>query len=383
MRSLWSAVTRLRTAAAESLAAQPPPPPPRDATAAREDVLEHGLSAERALALGNALEAEGRLLEAVDALTDANRLRRDTDVERRLVRLRRAAFTQLDRSLSPPSWPPEVPEDRPGQAEGPPIISAAELTPGILRNGIRRHGALLVRGLVPLERVVRMRRAIDAAFHAQEAAAIGWFTPETRAWCDLLEDVPNGDDRRLWTRVAQAVLVADSPRAFFEFMDTIRDTGVERLLTAYLGERPTLAMEKCTLRRIGAGDWKVRYANWHQDGSFLGKGIRTVDAWFSLCKSGRDAPGMEIVPRRLDRLLPTGEHGAFYDWCVSPETIARELPGMAMWRPDFEEGDVLFFDEMCLHRTVAEEGMTQLRYSIESWFFASSVYPAEWTPLVV
>jgi hypothetical protein len=37
-----------------------------------------------------------------------------------------------------------------------------------------------------------------------------------------------------------------------------------------------------------------------------------------------------------------------------------------------------------LHRTAAAPGMTAVRYAIESWFFASSVYPADkWTPLVV
>lgn len=36
-----------------------------------------------------------------------------------------------------------------------------------------------------------------------------------------------------------------------------------------------------------------------------------------------------------------------------------------------------------LHRTAAAPGMTDVRYAIESWFFASSVYPDTSTPLVV
>jgi len=55
-----------------------------------------------------------------------------------------------------------------------------------------------------------------------------------------------------------------------------------------------------------------------------------------------------------------------------------------IWRPEFEPGDVLFFDDRCLHRTAAELGMPNVRYAIESWFFAPSVYPTGTsTPLVV
>jgi len=134
------------------------------------------------------------------------------------------------------------------------------------------------------------------------------------------------------------------------------------------------------LRRV---DITPQHAIWHQDGAFLGKGIRTVDAWFALSPCGRDAPRMDLIPVRLERVLATGETGAGFDWTVSADTIARELPGVSVWRPEFDPGDVLLFDEMILHRTAAAPGMTGLRYAIESWFFAPSVYPDTSTPLVV
>ena len=81
------------------------------------------------------------------------------------------------------------------------------------------------------------------------------------------------------------------------------------------------------LRRADAS---LHASTWHQDGAFLGEGIRTVDAWFALSRCGRDAPGLEVIPVRLERVLPTGEAGTYFDWTVSPETITRELPGI--WR---------------------------------------------------
>jgi hypothetical protein len=101
----------------------------RDAATLREEVLEHGLTADRALELADVLEREDRLVEALEILTQANRLRRDFAVERRLVRLQRAAFAQLDRSLPPPAWPPFVPDDAQGTAEGPLVVTPGELVP--------------------------------------------------------------------------------------------------------------------------------------------------------------------------------------------------------------------------------------------------------------
>lgn len=355
----------------------------RDAAAVREDILAHGLTAGRAQELADALETEGSLLDALEMLTEANRLCRDAAVERRLVRLRRAAFAQLDGSLPPPAWPPFVPEDAPGTTEGPPVVTPAELTPGVLRNGILRHGCVLVRGLVPPARVARLRHAIDRAFEADAATLAGRALPEMRAWFDPIEDLPDADLVRDWGRKGQGVFAADSPRALHEFLETVREVGLDQLIAAYLGERPTLSVEKTTLRRV---DTTTQHPEWHQDGAFLGKGVRTVNAWFALSRCGRDAPGLDVIPIRLERVLATGATGetaTFFDWVVSAETIARELPGVAVWRPAFEAGDVLLFDHLTLHRTANAPDMPNVRYAVESWFFASSVYPKGSTPIVV
>lgn len=330
--------------------------------------------------LADALEAEGRGLECLEVLIEANRLRRSGAVERRLARVRRDAFARLDRSLPPPAWPPFVPEYEPGTASGPLVVDAAALTPGVVRNGLLRHGCVLVRGLVPPQRAARLRAAIDRAFDAYDATSAGLATPETQVWYDPLEGVSDGAELRRFGRAAQSVLAADSPRALYEFLETVHEVRLDRLIAAYLGERPTLDVKKCVLRRV---DWTCQHSLWHQDGAFLGPGIRTVDAWFALTPCGRDAPGMDLIPLRLPGLLTAGGENAGFHWAVSPETIASELPGVQPWRPEFEAGDVLLFDHFMVHRTAAAPGMTALRYAIESWFFASSVYPDTSTPLVV
>src|SRR5262245_2286166 len=356
---------------------------PAESAGLREAILEHGLDAARAIALGDALEREGRLLEALEALTIANRMCREVDVERRIVRMRPAAFGQLARSRSPP-WPPPMPEDPPGAPDGPPVVDAADLTLAVMRNGILRHGSLCVRGLVPKARVARLRNAMDRVFEGYDAVEKNAASAETATWYDPLTTIRNPQDARSWRRQANAVLAADSPRGFFDLMETVHEAGLADLVGAYFGERPALAAEKVTMFRVHAQDWRLRAASWHQDGAFLGDGIRTVNVWFALSRCGRDAPGMSLYPIPLDRILPVGEAGAIYDWSLSRDTIARELPGVPIWSPECDEGDVLIFDHLTLHKTHAVEGMPNWRYAFETWFFAPSVYPeGVSTPVVV
>jgi hypothetical protein len=349
------------------------------AAALREAIRVHGLDSARARALGDALEGAGELLEAISALTDANRLCPDHTLEHRLVRLRRRAFVQLDRSQPPTPWPPASTDNPRVTSEGPPVVTPDQLTPELLRWGILRRGCVLVRGLVPSTRVERLRAAIDRAFDGREAKLARRTTAETVTWYDPVERVRK-DASREWVRRGLGVLAADSPRAFFEFLETVREVGLDRVITAYFGERPAVSIEKTTLRRADAS---LHQSAWHQDGAFLGENIRSVDAWFALSRCGREAPGLELIPLRLERVLPTGDPGTFFAWTVSPQTIERELPGVSVWRPEFEAGDVLLFDHLLLHRTAADPSMSAVRYAIESWFFAPSVYPPGATPLVV
>ena len=49
----------------------------------------------------------------------------------------------------------------------------------------------------------------------------------------------------------------------------------------------------------------------------------------------------------------------------------------------FKAGDAVFFDEMNMHRTGSDPGMTNDRYALEAWFFAPSCYPMDQIPLLV
>ena len=92
---------------------------------------------------------------------------------------------------------------------------------------------------------------------------------------------------------------------------------------------------------------------------------------------------MDVVPRRLDHIVPTGTEGAWFDWSVSPQVAEETAGDVGVLRPIFEPGDVLLFDELFLHSTAAEPTMKKSRWAIESWFFGSSGSPSQYSPLAV
>ena len=77
-------------------------------------------------------------------------------------------------------------------------------------------------------------------------------------------------------------------------------------------------------------------------------------------------PGLELVTRRLDTLLPVAE---LVD-------VSKRFAPKEFWRPALESGDALVFSGDILHRTHVTPEMTDDRTSIELRFFAAGEVPA-------
>lgn len=319
-------------------------------------------------------------LQRISALTDANRQERDAERERRLIQLRLDALELVDSSDEPSEWPPTVPDLFP-EGGWPPEVPAAELTVEKLKSGIFRHGCLLVRGLLDHERVDQLIDDVDrafAGFHVwYEAFQRGRPTPDSPWYTPLADRVP--DNERVWCLDAGGVLAVESPRGLFDVVEAFQDAGLGPVLTEFLGGRPALLARKWHLRRVPAGIT----ADWHQDGAFMGSDIRTINVWVALspCGEGHDAPGLNIVARRLDRVVDTGTDGARLEWSVGPGMAERVSNGHIV-SPTFEPGDALLFDHLLLHRTDQRPGSSRDRYAIEAWFAAPSSYPPEQIPAV-
>lgn len=315
---------------------------------------------------------------AIKLLLEAERQQHDARHEKLLVECRYGA----GRSGSPlppgDDWPQEV-DDPFENIEGIPEIRSDQLNLTTLSAGIRKHGALIVRGLVGETRAQELADGIETALRARDA----WKAdPAARSpYYDRL-DMPDNEAlaaARSWVEMG-GVWTADSPRMLIEIVNTFESVGALSVIESYFGERPVLSVSKSTLRRV---PHTIDKADWHQDGAFLGTDIRSVNIWVSLSHCGKDASGLEIYPRRIEHILPTGVGGAHFKWSLGPETVAEAVKGVGTESPLFAPGDAMIFDHLFLHRTGLPPGKTKDRYAIESWFFAPSAYPKDTGPLLV
>lgn len=330
------------------------------------------------LAAAEALADERRSLDALELLTDANRRERDPGIEARLVTLRNAAFEELDRSPTPSPWPdagPRAPQNGELPALEPGGLSAEDI-----RDSILRYGCAYVPGLIPSDEAESLADGIERGFDAQAdytdgtpaAGLAPWFVPfEPKIDWDIAKT-------RKFVREGGGIWAPEAPRVMFDFLEALERTGLRSVIQEYLGERPAMTLKKWTLRRVPV----LPHADWHQDGAFLGDEIRTINLWLSLSHCGDDAPGLELLPRRLDHVLETGTEGAFFPWSAAPAKVEEAAGGTQTLAPIFRPGDALLFDELFLHRTATHEGMKRERFAVETWFFAPSLYPEDQIPFV-
>jgi hypothetical protein len=271
-------------------------------------------------------------------------------------------FAEPDAIGLPSGHPlPEIPGDR--------------LTPGLVRAGILHDGCTLVRGLVSRVDAQRFAAEIDRAFAERSNGARSGdgyyeeFQPDSRF---------GAIKGRPWIEKGGGLLAADSPRLWAEMMELFEQAQLRELVSGYFGEPAAISVHKTTLRKAEP----AVPGGWHQDGAFMGP-VRALNLWLALSHCGDEAPGLDVVPRRLESYVATGTEGAKLSWTVSDE-MAREAAGIqGVIRPIFEPGDALLFDELFLHKTGSDPSMTKPRFAIESWFFGGSGFPPDYAPLAV
>ena len=314
---------------------------------------------QQVLAAAESAGARGTTVDAIRLLTEANRLAGDRRLEEQLVRsATRPSSRSTTSHRSPPAGSPWHRETVAPFAERcpPPTSSRSSRCapgwPGTV--------ACWCVGSSPNAGRESLARGIDRAPRRRSTRSAGGAGVEdTSPWYRAVRRRGTGTyrvgGRRKWVRASGAVWTVDSPRMLFQLCELLEETRTVDLVAAHLGERPALSANKCTLRRVPIDT----STNWHQDGAFLGASVRTLNLWLGALGLRWRLAGLEIVPRRLDTVLPTGTDGAIFDWSVSPDIVddvAREAPVVT---PAFRAGDALLFDHLLLHRTAVEPGMTR------------------------
>jgi hypothetical protein len=341
---------------------------------------ETTITAPRAVPSEADLTASVEVLKAeIETLSEANRAQADLETERRLVLLRHLAGIRLVEQASGQAnfIEPDADALPAGTPAGDalPEAPASELTAGLIRAGILRDGCLLVRGLVARNDALALAAEIDRAFAERDRGVIapGYyeeFRPAARFGGEVYG--------RPWIKQGGGLLAADTPMLSFRMMEMFRAADLREIVSEYLGEPALISVHKTTLRKA---DPSVPGA-WHQDGFFMGE-VRSLNLWLSLSRCGDEAPGLDIVPRRLESYVATATEEAALDYTISNTRVQVAAGETPVIRPIFEPGDALFFDELFLHQTGSDPSMPKPRYAVENWFFGGSGFPDEYAPIAV
>jgi Phytanoyl-CoA dioxygenase (PhyH) len=318
------------------------------------------------------------LLAEIERLHRLNREQPSGGGERTLLQLRNLAGLRLMEAAGSSAGHPDPDFARLPDGDRLPEIDAGDVTPELLRAGILRHGCLLVRGLVARDDAVRFAEEIERSY--EERDRHDEHEPfSDRYYSEFMPDPRRRQDlARGWIKAGGGLLAVDSPLLSSEMRELLERAGLPELVESYLGEAPLVAAEKTTLRKAAP----TVPGAWHQDGKFMGE-VNALNLWLSLSHCGDEAPGLDVVPRRIDHHVVTETDEAMFDNMVSQRVAEQAAGDAGIVRPIFEPGDAMLFDELFLHKTGSDPAMSKPRFAIENWFFGASGFPADYAPLSV
>jgi len=326
------------------------------------------------------LAGNGDRGRAIDYLLKRNEGRNRAALERALVDLMLEGETKSQSPGLTRAKPGNVLAVRPGEV---PEIPASEFSAAVLREAIAKAGHLIVRGLFADSDVARLRYCIDHALDARFDASSKeqppadddpWYYPSPK-FPGIHESFSQLAHQKKYDRTG-SMMVIDSPRGTSATLEFFRKYGMKALLEEYFGEPGVIATRKWVFRLVEAKEIKRDWigGGWHQDGQFMGADVDALNLWAPLSACGDDshAPGIALLPRRLERVLEFGTRGAKIEWMVGPELVQKLAEETPVVTPHFDPGDALFFDQFSLHRSGHVPGKRHNRYALESWFYGRS-----------
>jgi len=278
-------------------------------------------------------------------------------------------------------------EPWPGNTELP-EINACDLTVEKLRSAMARKGCLIVRDFFDAKRVDEFKSAIDQIIDAdlksghKKGVNQGEFNVVSNPPVNLSTVLPEPrlSRSRGFHRSSGSVMAIESSSFAESLIEWYDSLNLRDFLESYLGEPPCLSALKWVLRR---SKLPISADGWHQDGAFMGSYINSLNLWVPLdtCGGKTGAPGLDIIPKRFKEIVNPGEADAALNWSTGNDTISGLEEDCAPVSPEFNPGDVIFFDHFLLHRTQYGEDFGRTRYAIETWFFGSRNFPKNQVPL--
>jgi hypothetical protein len=232
---------------------------------------------------------------------------------------------------------------------------------------LRNRGVVLLRGVLPVEPLLRLRNAAARLF---ESARSGVSLPE----------------RFRFNPFSHSVLLAalaDFGAAPEDLFAPLSLPGLPEMFQQAIGGEWVCRTEESWVRKKFAPDQvpgrEYRLQDWHQDGAL---GVRfpaepcvaipmteLLTCWIPLQDCGVDSPGLEFVRIPQAVLLHYTELG--------DSLVRQRFAAGQFWAPELFLGDGLVFLNSTLHRTHATPRMLQNRMSVEYRIFPARACPGQ------
>jgi hypothetical protein len=186
---------------------------------------------------------------------------------------------------------------------------------------------------------------------------------------EALKLVKRAADKRLRTYGVRALKAAKVCEPASVISRDVREF-LERMLTPFFHAPATLRWDHSYLRRVEPRVAGTRVP-FHQDLNAFG--LMLANVWTPLVNCGIDAPGLEVVARRIREIAPTLTASNSYPELEIAESVVLERFGAdALWAPAMACGDVLVMLGTTIHRTYWIRGVTRQRTSLELRFGPSA-----------
>ena len=228
-----------------------------------------------------------------------------------------------------------------------------------LRKRLRDDGYLFLRGILPTDEVLDLRRQV-----LEFCAQAGWLRPGANVMDGLADRNPISEDDDEYLDVYARV------QALEAFHRLKFDAKIIRIMED-LFQEPVIPLPK-TIARIAFPRDNDRGTKPHQDWTFVGGSMETISCWAPLGDVSLDVGGLRIL---------AGSHKSGFlepRPAIGPGSRIVDVdPGLEWHQSGYRSGDILLFKSLTVHAAASNLTPDELRLSVDFRYVGESHTIAE------
>jgi len=154
--------------------------------------------------------------------------------------------------------------------------------------------------------------------------------------------------------------------------DLVANSAIPEILEKLFNEKPVIPLQHVLVRKYHAINSYQNILPFHQDIQAVDKRA-SVTSWIPFNECGTEAPGLELVGKRVTGRLPTSKTSKFNLGAEITENYIMSLYQDDLIHPTFSLGDAILFLNTTPHRSYVTPAMSKPRYSVEIRYMPGSL----------